>query len=237
MKPFAYLNNWHIEQPATRFDRAIRDSGLPLVEFRTNMGEFPDTTDFSGVFVGASVAGAYDQDAWVARAHDSVRQLAQAQVPMLGLCFGSQLLASALMGHDQVFKRGSRNTGYAEVEFTEAAKNDPLTKDFPERVRTFHWHGDEIKADHPDMLILARNGDCGNQIWKWKHGPVWGIQPHPEMDRTQICQFLEKNRDWFLSEGKDVDALIAGAEENEQLGVIFERFMKLVRENQTVSRS
>jgi GMP synthase-like glutamine amidotransferase len=226
MKPFAYLNNWHIEQPATRFDRAIRDSGLPLVEFRTNVGEFPNTSEFSGVFVGASVAGAYDQEAWVARAHDSVRQLAHAQVPMLGLCFGSQLLASALMGHDQVFKRGSRNTGYSEVEFTEAAKCDPLTKDFPERVRTFHWHGDEIKADHPDMLIL-----------KWKHGPVWGIQPHPEMDRTQICQFLEKNRDWFLSEGKDVDALIAGAEENEQLGVIFDRFMKLVRENQAQART
>jgi len=86
------------------------------------------------------------------------------------------------------------------------------------------------------MVILAGNGDCGNQIWKWKHGPVWGIQPHPEMDRTQICQFLEKNRDWFVSEGKDVDALIASAEENEQLGVIFDRFMKLVREHQAGSR-
>jgi len=87
MKPFAYLNNWHIEQPATRFDRAIRDSGLPLVEFRTNMGEFPDTTDFSGVFVGASVAGAYDQDAWVARAHDSVRRARSGAGSDAGLVF------------------------------------------------------------------------------------------------------------------------------------------------------
>jgi hypothetical protein len=34
-----------------------------------------------------------------------------------------------------------------------------------------------------------------------------------------------------------VDALIAGAEENEQLGVIFDRFMKLVRGNQAASRT
>ncbi len=234
MKPFAYLNNWHIEQPPTRFDRAIRDSGLPLVEFKTNTGEFPIHTDFSGVFVGASVAGAYDKDPWVAQAHDSVRRLAHAQIPMLGLCFGSQLLASALLGPDQVFKRGDRNTGYAEVEFTDAASRDALTKDFPRQVRTFHWHGDEVRADHPEMVILARNAHCGNQIWKWRQGPVWGIQPHPEMDRTQICQFMEKNRDWFLAEGKDVDALIAGAEENEQLGVIFERFMAIVRAKMTV---
>jgi hypothetical protein len=52
------------------------------------------------------------------------------------------------------------------------------------------------------------------------------------MDRAQICQFLEKNRDWFLAEGKDVDALIAGAEENEQLGAIFDRFMALVQARQ-----
>ena len=233
MKPFAYLNNWHIEQPSTRFDRAIRDSGLPLVEFKTNFGEFPDTTDFSGVFVGASVAGAYDQEPWVEQAHDAVRRLAHAQIPMLGLCFGSQLLASALIGREQVFKRGDRNTGYAEVEFTDAASSDVLTQDFPRRVRTFHWHGDEVRADHPDVVVLARNPQCANQIWKWRQGPVWGIQPHPEMDRTQICQFMEKNRDWFLAEGKDVDALIAGAEENEQLGLIFDRFMAIVRDRST----
>ena len=230
MKPFAYLNNWHTEQPATRFDRAILESGLPLVEFKTNQGEFPRGTDFSGVFVSASVAGAYDQDPWVAEAHASVRALATAQIPMLGLCFGSQLLASALIGSEQVFKRGDRHTGYGDVEFTEAGRLDALTKDFPRRVRTFHWHGDEIKADHPDMLILARSGMCGNQIWKWQHGPVWGVQPHPEMDRNQICQFMAQNRAWFLAEGKDVDALSANAEENEQLGVIFERFMAIVRQ-------
>ena len=78
-------------------------------------------------------------------------------------------------------------------------------------------------------MILARNENCGNQVWRWINGPVWGIQPHPEMDKQQICQFLEKNRAWFLSEGKDVDQMIARAEDNQQFSLVFEHFLALVK--------
>lgn len=229
MKHFAVLNNWHKEQPRTRFEAALEKSGLPHIIYQTNQGEFPEPGQVTGVFVGASVAGAYDAEPWIEREHLVLKELAETGVPMLGLCFGSQILASALVGRDQVFKRATRETGFDEITLSPAGKTDPLTRALPQRLRTFMWHGDEVRADHPDILILADGKDCANHIWRWRHGMVWGLQPHPEMDQDQICRFIEKNRDWFEREGKDADALLKQPEPNDQLHVVFDRFFEIVR--------
>lgn len=234
LKHFAVLNNWHKEQPRTRFEAALEKSGLPYRIYQTNAGEFPDPSDVMGVFVGASVAGAYDAEPWIAREHDVLKTLADAGVPMLGLCFGSQILASALVGRDQVFKRVTRETGFDEIQLSAEGRCDPLTKDLPPKLRTFMWHGDEVRADHPDIVILADGTDCANHIWRWRQGQVWGIQPHPEMDQDQICRFIEKNRDWFEREGKDADALLRSPEPNDQLHVVFDRFFELVRQQDSL---
>lgn len=231
MRHFAVLNNWHKDQPRTRFESALEKSGLPYQIYQTNQGAFPDPSQVMGAFVGASVAGAYDTEPWIDREHEVLRALADVGIPMLGLCFGSQILASALVGRDQVFKRTTRETGFDAITLRPAGKTDPLTQSLPATLRTFMWHGDEVRADHPDIVILADGTDCANHIWRWRHGPVWGIQPHPEMDQEQICRFIEKNRDWFEREGKDADALLKHPEPNDQLHVVFDRFFEIVREH------
>lgn len=232
MTDFIYFNNWHQDQPSTRFEEALSRTKLNVRVYRTQSGEFPGPEAIAsakGAFVSASVSGAYDGDVWIDALGDALRGLANRRIPMLGLCFGSQVLAWALLGKDQVFKRADRETGYADIELTAAGREDELTRGFAPTVRTFLWHGDEVRSDHPDAVILARNDACANQIWRWKHGPVWGIQPHPEMDRAQICRFIAQNRDWFAAEGKDADALIRCAEPNDQLSPILDRFLDLCR--------
>jgi len=232
MKPFLYFNNWHTDQPDTRFEVALRESGITVQTYRTQRGEFPDKASLanaSGAYVSASVAGAYDPEPWIGELSTNLRALAAHQVPMLGLCFGAQVLAWALLGSDQVFKRADRETGYVPITLTPEGLSDPLTAHLPETLRAFVWHGDEVRADHPDLMVLARGDACANHVWRWKHGPVWGIQPHPEMDRTQIVRFIEQNRDWFAAEGKDADALIAVAEDNDQLSPVLTRFLAMCR--------
>lgn len=229
MTRVVYLNNWHREQPANRFDRALADSGFTVEEYRAPRGEFPSGVDAAAVFVGPSKSGAYDDEAWIDREHEVLQRYGAAGVPMLGICFGAQILASALVGREQVFRRGNRETGFGEVTFTAAAAADPIAGAYPQRVRTFHWHGDEVRATHPDIVVLATSAECANQLWRWRHGPVWGVQVHAEMDRAQVCEFLEQNRAWFVAEGKDVDALKAAAEDNADLADLFGRFVAHVR--------
>ena len=229
MTPFLYLDNYREAQPETRFDRALAKTGLPVVRARTNEGRFPVGEEFCGVYVSPSFNGVHDDEPWIRREQELLRRLAHSGIPMLGLCFGSQILASSLFGPDLVFTRGHRESGRGTIRLRNAVPNDdPLTVGLPEIIPVFHWHGDEVRADHPGMRVLASNSACPNQIWRWRHGPVWGVQPHAEFDRTKIGAWLRFNRTEFLGDAFDGDQMETSGEEYEVAGNMLENFLSVV---------
>ena len=235
MKPFLYLDNWHERQSETRFDRFLRASGLPVEVRCTNDGEFPEHTDYCGVFITPSFDGAYDDLPWVHELHTALQRLGEAQVPMLGLCFGSQVLASALVGRDQVFIRKAREKGFGTIELTDAARNDPLMAGLPDTMPVFHWHGDEVKAGHEAVIVLADSDDCGNQIWRWANGPVWGIQPHPEMDAAGLMRWFMENRGQFEASGMDYERLCTEVHDSEAAFGALRNFIDYVKHERRMS--
>lgn len=62
--------------------------------------------------------------------------------------------------------------------------------------------------------MMTCNADCANQIWRWRLGPVWGVQPHPEFDRRQVIDWFTANRAVFEAGGLDYDALTTRADDN-----------------------
>jgi GMP synthase-like glutamine amidotransferase len=229
MLPFLYLDNWAEPQPENRLDRAIAASGLAVERYHPARGEAVPDTPWCGVFVSASLAGAYDAAPWIEGQHTLLARLGRAGTPMLGLCFGAQILASALVGRDHVVKRPAKEVGYHPVTLAEEAASDPLLAGLPPLARTLHWHGDEVRAGHPDIVVLASSAACDVQLWRWRHGPVWGVQPHIEAGRAEAQAWFETNRDGFTRDGCDVDALIAGAEPNTDLEPIIGRFLAIAR--------
>ena len=149
---------------------------------------------------------------------------------MLGICFGSQILASALCGRDQVFRREFCEIGYMDLTVTDAARHDPVTGSLGETVHMFVWHNDEVRADHPDMTILAISDLCPNQIWRYRDAPIWGIQGHPEITREQAPIWFEENRDRMERDGADIDELKASAHEAEEAKTMLTRFARYVRD-------
>lgn len=211
MKPFLYLDNWHEPQSETRFDRFLRATGLPLEKVRTNHARQPRHFDYCGVYVSPSFDAAYDSHSWVIEQHELLRGMADRQVPMLGLCFGSQILASALLDRGMVKARDSREAGWGHISLTPAAGDDPLARDLPTTFPVFHWHGDEVLARHPDIFVIAGSDDCPNQIWRWAHGPVWGVQPHLEMCEDGVVAWFKDNRAVFENAGMTRSGLAPGA--------------------------
>lgn len=229
MKPFLYLDNWHARQKETRFDRYLHASGLAIEVKCTNEGEFPAGTDYCGVFISPSFNGAYEDLPWIHRAHEVLQRLGEARVPMIGLCFGSQILASALVARDQVFIRPEREKGFGSIHLTNAAKSDAIAADLPSVMPVFHWHGDEVMAGHDDVIVLADSDGCGNQLWRWTRGPVWGVQPHPEIDRVGLIEWFQNNREEFEAGGLKHDELVAGAHDSSEAFGILKNFVDLVR--------
>ncbi|MCY4303914.1 MAG: type 1 glutamine amidotransferase [Aestuariivita sp.] len=227
-KPFLYLYNWHERQPKSRFDRSLASSGLDVEVYRTNENEFPSDCNYCGVYVSPSFDGAYDNLPWVNRLHRLLPELAQEEIPMIGLCFGCQVLASALVSQNTVFKRTEHEGGRGTISLTKAAETDPICENIPDTFDVFHWHGDEVSTDRSEIEVLAYGTDCNNHLWRWSKGPVWGVQPHPEMDANDLQEWLEHNRVKIGKNGHDVDHYISQCLTSNFGFVILENFIRLV---------
>ena len=225
-----YLQNGPRRRSVSALEDRFAAAGFDVDVHWAYQGEFPeDLGAYGACFVSGSPHGAYETIPWIEREHDLLRDLATRGVPMLGICFGSQILGSALCGRDQVFRRSSCEVGYLHLDVTDAARRDPVACDLGSSVEMFVWHNDEVRASHPDMTILAHSPDCPNHVWKHKRHPAWGIQGHPEVNAAQARDWFDLSRARLESDGADVDALKRRAVDADEAKTMLANFMSHAR--------
>ena len=230
MAKLLFLANGPQQRSVARLDERFADWGLHVEPSWAYHDEFPQTlTGYDGIFLSGSPHGAYEDIPFIRREHALIADAARLEIPMLGVCFGSQILASALCGRDQVFRRETCEIGYKSLPVSNAAANDPVCGALSRHVHMFVWHNDEIRAGHEDMTVIATSDACPNHIWRYRDQHIWGIQGHPEITRAQALVWFEEHRERMTRDGADVDRLKAQAVEAEQAKTLLERFAALVR--------
>ena len=106
-------------------------------------------------------------------------------LPVLGICLGSQLLAKTLGA--RVYPNHVKEIGWYPVELTPAAADDPLFAQSGTRTM-FQWHGDTF--DLPSGAVhLARSPACENQAFRYGRR-AYGLQFHIEMTAAMIDDWL-----------------------------------------------
>lgn len=226
----AYLDNGPSVDTVSGLPDRLAAAGFAVDRYWAYEQEFPAVLqDYDGIVLSGSPHGAYDDEPFIHREHDVIAASAEAGLPMLGLCFGSQILASALCGRDQVFRRTSCDVGYFWLEARAPAAADALMRGVAPRSWMFVWHNDEVRADHPDMVILASTPACPNQIWRYGGQPIWGIQGHPEVTRTNAREWMNRSRAALERDGADVDKLIAEADDSEAGLTMLANFLGVCR--------
>lgn len=230
MHRLLYLEN--ADDGATPSDVQARMAAAGFaVEVRSAYrGDFPaDLGGYDAVYIGGSPHGAYEELDWIAAEHELIREIAARRLPTLGVCFGSQILASALCGRDKVFRRDTCEVGYVPLDFSAAASEDPLMQGVGDAVRMFVWHNDEVRPTGEGMIILAASADCPNHIWRFRDLPIWGIQGHPEVKPLVARDWLTKNRPILERDGADVDGLIADRGSDPAVDSFLGNFLAYVR--------
>ncbi len=225
-----YLGNGTKLHSVAMLDDRFESWGLTVDRYWAYSGEFPQNLDsYDGIFLSGSPHGAYEDIPFIHREHSLIQDAATRGIPMLGVCFGSQILASALCGRDQVFRRQDCEIGYKDLPVTNAARDDAIAGGLSEQVHMFVWHNDEVRGDHSDMTILAHSDICPNHIWRYRDTPVWGIQGHPEITAAQAPVWFNQNRERMQKDGADVDALISTADEAAEAKTMLTRFADVVK--------
>jgi len=116
-----------------------------------------------------------------------IEEALQRDLPFLGVCLGSQLLAKTLGA--RVYPNRVKEIGWYPIELTPAAAEDRLFAQSGTRT-VFQWHGDTF--DLPAGAVhLARSRLCENQAFRY--GPrAYGLQFHIEMTATMIDDWLSE---------------------------------------------
>ncbi len=109
-------------------------------------------------------------------------------VPVLGICYGFQLLALMLGG--EVAATQSREYGRAQMEVVGA---DPLLSHLPSPTLVWMSHGDVVSRPGPQFTALARTDSCPYAAVRHRERPVYGLQFHPEVTHTTGGSLLIRN--------------------------------------------
>lgn len=225
-----YLQNGPKRTTVSGLESRFSASGFHVDFVWAYGGESPEALGvYDACFISGSPHGAYEDIGWIHREHEWLQTLAGHRVPMLGICFGTQILGSALCGRDQVFRRTTCEVGYMDLAVTAAATSDPLARNLGSSVPMFVWHNDEVRAGHPDMVILAHSPDCPNHVWRHRRYPAWGIQGHPEVSAAQAVGWFEGSRARLEADGADVDALKLAAVDAVDADTMLVNFMREAR--------
>lgn len=160
---------------------------------------------------------AYDDSLpWVAEEFDYVRRAIESEVPVLGICFGAQMLARAL--GSEVHEADAPEVGWMAMTRARAAAWMP-----PGPWLT--WHQDTF--DWPPRATPLAWTDAAPQAFS--QGPHLGIQFHPEATAQMIEQWLEVDRRALALKDIDPQALLAETREQDRRAgraatVLFERY-------------
>jgi GMP synthase (glutamine-hydrolysing) len=185
----------------------------------------PAPSAVAAVVVTGSSAMVSQREPWSERAAAWLRDAAAAGTPLLGICYGHQLLAHALGGRVGRNPRG-REIGSVTLELRPDARGDPLLGVLPERAVVQATHVESVLELPAGARLLAGSGGDPHQAFAWG-GRAWGLQFHPEFDADVIRAYLAARREILRAEGIDPEPLEHAVAESPHGSLLLRRFAEL----------
>ncbi len=168
------------EVPPGLVEDILQERGVPYRRVRAYEGEplpTPGETSAAVVLGGTMGVGDTEKFPYLYEVKRFVRQWAEADAPLLGICLGGQLLSEALGA--EVISNCHGEKGVCQVSVTGNGKGDPLFNGIAVEFQTFQWHNDSFGLPS-EAVLLAGSPDCPCQAIR-SGSRVYGLQFHPEV--------------------------------------------------------
>lgn len=172
-----------------------------------NGQKFANPKDCAGVVLSGSHAMVTDNDKWSARTEKWLKDMLLARVPVLGICYGHQLLARAA-GGKAGYHPGGKEIGTVEVRLAaKAAQGDPLFSSAPANFLAHATHSQTVLRLPHDAILLAESDHDPRHAFRI--GPcAWGVQFHPEFDEEIMRAYIQKQAGELAEKSRDPDLLL-----------------------------
>ena len=155
------------------FQRLLQGRGLTFRTWHVEAMEFPQSVhDGEGWLITGSRHGAYEDHAFIPKLEDFIRSAYAEKVPLVGICFGHQIIAQALGGKVARFE-GGWAVGPQDYDFG------------GEKITMNAWHRDQVVTRPAEATVIACNDFCENAALVYGDR-AFTVQAHPEFEDTFI---------------------------------------------------
>ena len=177
------LEDKHGDYP-DMFERLLADPDFTFETFPVVDGHFPEGPNTCDAWlITGSKFGAYEDHDWIPPLEDHLRQAYAAGIPIVGICFGHQILAQALGGKVEKFE-GGWSVG------VETYAIDGIGDD----LQVVAWHQDQVTelpvVNGPPVAVVGSTPFCRYAALAYGDR-AWSIQPHPEFDGEFMADLIE----------------------------------------------
>ncbi|MBR0775595.1 type 1 glutamine amidotransferase [Bradyrhizobium diazoefficiens] len=184
------------------FERMVRaedpSAEIDIVSI-PNGDALPDPHELDAVLITGAAAGVYDGLDWIAPLEDFVRKAHANKTPMVGVCFGHQLIAQALGG---TVRKSEKGWGIGRHVYRVTPDNGVVGG---EQVAVAASHQDQVIEAPRDAQTILSSDFTPHAGLLYANGTTLTVQPHPEFDAgfAQVCVDLR--------DGKAPDDVVAAA--------------------------
>lgn len=198
-----------------------REIPVDLDAYDARARDLPDLDDVDGAVVTGSRASSYWDKPWIDDLRAWLRDADRNGTPLLGVCFGHQILVEALGG--TVSDMGEYELGYHEIERRE---DSPLFEGIDDTFTAFATHHDVV-TDLPPGAELTAENEYGVHGYQLVH--AFGVQFHPEFDRETAVDLIgDKDLPAETIEAARATVTDENVAAAEEMKAIFENFCSYV---------
>lgn len=147
----------------------------------------PNLDAVTHIILTGSEASILEPKPWFDTEAALIRDAVDRGIPILGSCFGHQMLVYALTGPRFLQQSNPPEVGWADIEMT---GSDPLFDGLPNPWYTFVYHFDEVVDPPAPWIRLGKTMHCDTHLLRYGEFPVWGIQAHPEISSRKARFFI-----------------------------------------------
>jgi len=178
---------------------------------------FPEFKNLAGIIITGSPSMVTEKLKWSEATIDWLKLVFKQNIPVLGVCYGHQLLAKALGGQVDWNPNG-RQIGNINMQLKNDAKSDPLFSKLIKPNQTsidyYATHMQSVTRLPEDINLLGTTNLDANHCFRYKHN-IWGLQFHPEFNSSIIREYIVARSDDIFNEGLNPNKIINDIKEND----------------------
>ena len=188
----------------------------------------PVADKLTGIVVTGSAFMVSHREDWSERAAAWLKRAVQRGIPVLGVCYGHQLLAHALGGKVGPNPAG-RQIGTVTAQLEMCSQDDPLLGHLPRSFAVQASHSEAVLELPPGAERLAASPLDDNFVIRFAEN-AWGVQFHPEFSGPVMSEYIRCRADALQKEGLNPERLLENTTDTEEAKSILKKFAEMYSE-------